>query len=169
MLHNEKALGTKKEYLSNIDVAMGGQVAEEIFYGTYGISAGCSSDLENASSTARMMIKNFGMYNKDVGLKYIENQSYSYQEDDLSENSKKKIDEQIELILKESRERVKKMLLKDSDELKRLAEQCYIHDTLEFDDIDNAVKGNLQLIKAKKVRDPYNLLEEGSKILKNLL
>ena len=165
-LQDDNALGSKEEFLTEIEVALGGHVAEEIFYGKDGISAGCSSDLEKASSTARSMLKNFGMYGELVGYKYVEGTSYSYQEDDLSDEDKKKIDNATEKILKESREKVYNMLLKDSDELKRLAEQCFIHDTLEFEDIDHAIKGRIELIKAQKVRKAYDLKEIGNKIIK---
>lgn len=136
---------------------MGGQVAEEIFYGKLGISAGCSSDLENASSVARGMIKNFGMFGENVGYQYINNQSYSYEEDELSEEAKKKIDEAIEQVLKESRERVYNLLNSNAEELKQLAQQCYIHDTLEFEEIDAAIKGEYYKIKSQEVRKPFEL------------
>lgn len=156
-LQDENRLGTKGEYLTDIDVSMGGQVAEEIFYGKLGISAGCSSDLENASSVARGMIKNFGMFGENVGYQYISNQSYSYEEDELSEEAKKKIDEAIEQVLKESRERVYSLLNSSAEELKQLAQQCYIHDTLEFEDIDAAIKGEYYKIKSQEVRKPFEL------------
>eukprot|EP00340_Litonotus_pictus_P006098 CAMPEP_0170528042 /NCGR_PEP_ID=MMETSP0209-20121228/13541_1 /TAXON_ID=665100 ORGANISM="Litonotus pictus, Strain P1" /NCGR_SAMPLE_ID=MMETSP0209 /ASSEMBLY_ACC=CAM_ASM_000301 /LENGTH=460 /DNA_ID=CAMNT_0010819011 /DNA_START=1603 /DNA_END=2982 /DNA_ORIENTATION=+ len=154
MLEDENSLNTKGEHLSSVDVCFGGQVAEEIFYGKSGITAGCSSDLGNASSVVRQMIKNFGMYGDNVGYRYIPGESYSYEESELSDEEKLKIDEEIERVLKQSRERVFKILSKNADELKNLAEQCYIHDTLEFDDIDAAVKGDFKAIKAKKVRKP---------------
>ena len=76
-------------------MCLGGQVAEEVFYGKDGISAGCSSDLERATDVSRQMIKNFGMYGDTVGYQYINNQSYSYEEDELSNTAKSKIDEPI--------------------------------------------------------------------------
>ena len=137
---------------------MGGQVAEEIFYGDEGISAGCSSDLENATSTARQMIKNFGMFGETVGYQFIQNKSYSYIDDNLSNQFKEKIDKEIEKVLQESRQRVYKLLYSNSFELKNLAQQCYIHDTLEFDDIEYAVNGEFHKIKANKVRKPFDFV-----------
>lgn len=154
-LVNENALNTKQEYLTDIDIFMGGQVAEELIYGPGGISAGCSNDLENATSLARSMIKNFGMYGSTVGYQYIDNQSYSFEEDEVSEKHKKAIDDEVTRILNESHGRVYKMLLNNADELKSLAQQCYIHDTLEFDDIQNSIEGRISLIKASKVREGY--------------
>lgn len=146
---------------------MGGQVAEEVFYGEMGISAGCSSDLESASSVARQMIKNFAMYGDKVGYQYIENQSYSYVEDEISQSAKHKIDEAIEEILKESRERVFNLINNNSEELKQLAQQCYIHDTLEFAEIDAAIKGDFSKIKAPEVRKPFDFIKDGIKAKSN--
>lgn len=39
----------KKNYEAQMDVAMGGWVAEEIFYGNDQITTGCGSDLDNAT------------------------------------------------------------------------------------------------------------------------
>ncbi len=165
-MQDENSLNTKQEYLVNIDVAMGGQVAEELMYGPEGISAGCSSDLESATSLARSMIKNYGMYGSTVGYQYINNQSYSYEEDEVSEKHKKVIDDEVNKILKESHDRVYKLLYNNADELKSLAEQCYIHDTLEFEEIQGAIEGKLHMIKAKKVREP--LKDKNIKVTLNI-
>ena len=154
-LQDENALNTKNEFLVNIDVSMGGQVAEELMYGPGGISAGCSNDLENATSLARSMIKNYGMYGYNTGYQYISNESYSFEEDEVSDKYKKAIDDEVNKILKESHARVFNLFLNNADELKSLAEQCYIHDTLEFEDIQAAIEGNIKNIKAPKVRNPY--------------
>ena len=137
---------------------MGGQIAEEIMYGPNKISAGCSSDLEKATSLARSMIKNFGMYGENAGYMYVDTQSYSYEEDELSNKQKKIIDDQVNIILNESYNRVKKLLTENASELKSLAEQCYIHDTLEFEDIKSAVEGDINKIKAKKVRKSFDFI-----------
>lgn len=137
---------------------MGGQIAEEIMYGPDKISAGCSSDLDKATSLARSMIKNFGMYGENTGYMYVENKNYSFEEDELSHKQKKIIDDEVNKILNTSYNRVKKLLTDNASELKSLAEQCYIHDTLEFDEIKAAVEGDFRKIKAKKVRKPFNFI-----------
>lgn len=138
-----------------IDKCMGGQIAEAIMFGEDQISAGCSSDLETATSVARSMIKNFGMYGQQVGYQYIEGQSYSYEEDDISELHKTKIDKEIDVILKESQQRVYNTLRNNAHELKSLAQQCYIYDTLEFDEIDAAIKGDFEKLNGSKMRESF--------------
>lgn len=57
----------KMEILAKIDVAMGGKVAEEIFFGDDEVSTGCSSDLHQATKLAYNYVKVNGM-NTEVSL-----------------------------------------------------------------------------------------------------
>jgi cell division protease FtsH len=50
---------TKRELESRIKVALGGTIAEEVYYGE--IATGASSDLKKANHIARMMVKELGM------------------------------------------------------------------------------------------------------------
>jgi cell division protease FtsH len=55
----DRFLRTQSELESNIQVALGGTLAEEIFLGDF--STGDQSDLEHATQTARSMVMEFGM------------------------------------------------------------------------------------------------------------
>jgi ATP-dependent metalloprotease len=50
---------TRKELIATLDVCMGGRVAEEIIFGPNEVSTGASSDLSNATATARAMVMVF--------------------------------------------------------------------------------------------------------------
>jgi ATP-dependent metalloprotease len=52
---------TKKSMIANIDVAMGGRAAEELFLGNDEITTGCSSDLSKATEIAYQYVKTLGM------------------------------------------------------------------------------------------------------------
>lgn len=52
----------KKKLESQIDVAMGGRAAEEVFLGDDNTTTGCSGDLRSATSTAYRFIRQFGMH-----------------------------------------------------------------------------------------------------------
>lgn len=58
----EKRLPTKKEFLDDIVVALGGYVAEEMVYGD--ISTGPSNDLQVSTALARDMVTKYGMSDK---------------------------------------------------------------------------------------------------------
>jgi len=100
MLTDEEALNSKHEFLVDIDVSMGGHVAEELLNGSENITAGCSSDLNKATQLAQAMVKKLGMYGDKVGYIYVEDEGYSWEEDKISEKYKSSIDEQVKQILK---------------------------------------------------------------------
>ena len=50
-----------RNYISQIDVAMGGRAAEDIFFGEKEISSGAGSDLQKATQLAYQYIMQFGM------------------------------------------------------------------------------------------------------------
>jgi ATP-dependent Zn protease len=52
---------TKAEIIADIDVAMGGHVAEKMFIGSDKITSGCGSDLVGATNLATGMVRKFGM------------------------------------------------------------------------------------------------------------
>lgn len=55
---------TKQEMLNDIDVAMGGRVAEELKYGENGVSTGAGSDMMSATRIAESMVMVFGFSEK---------------------------------------------------------------------------------------------------------
>jgi ATP-dependent metalloprotease len=130
MLNDEDALNSKTEFLTSIDTAMGGHVAEELIYGSDHVTAGCSSDLGKATQIAQMMIKQFGMYGSDVGYIYVKDEGYVWEDDILSDKYKSMIDKTVQNILKESHDRVYNLLKENANELKNIAQKVFQYDTL---------------------------------------
>ena len=58
---------TKEKVLANIDVAMGGHVAEKLFVGDNKVTTGCSSDLRGATNIAYEAVRSYGMFGEDAG------------------------------------------------------------------------------------------------------
>ncbi len=52
MVPDDTVSWTKEKILADIDVAMGGHVAEKLIIGDNKITSGCSSDLQGATSLA---------------------------------------------------------------------------------------------------------------------
>lgn len=94
---------TKEKVLARIDVAMGGHVAEELFIGDNFVTTGCGSDLNNATKLAYQAVRSFGMFGEDAG--YI-----SADPGSLSQEHNAHVDLKVQQILKESKQRVTKLL-----------------------------------------------------------
>ena len=56
MPKKEEFLQSKERFLGQLDVAMGGRAAEELFFGKDAVTTGCGSDLRQATSTAYQMV-----------------------------------------------------------------------------------------------------------------
>ena len=70
MVPNESDLVSmsKDKILAEIDVAMGGHVAEKLIIGNENISTGCGSDLKTATDLARRAVRHFGMFGDEVSF-----------------------------------------------------------------------------------------------------
>uniref|UniRef100_A0A8C1WV55 ATP-dependent zinc metalloprotease YME1L1 n=1 Tax=Cyprinus carpio TaxID=7962 RepID=A0A8C1WV55_CYPCA len=62
---NDRWSETRSQLLAQMDVSMGGRVAEELIFGSENITTGASSDFDSATKIARMMVTRFGMSEKD--------------------------------------------------------------------------------------------------------
>uniref|UniRef100_A0A8C6LHD9 YME1-like 1b n=1 Tax=Nothobranchius furzeri TaxID=105023 RepID=A0A8C6LHD9_NOTFU len=61
---NDRWSETRSQLLAQMDVSMGGRVAEEIVFGHENITTGASSDFDSATRIARMMVTRYGMCEK---------------------------------------------------------------------------------------------------------
>ncbi|KAF3812310.1 hypothetical protein GH733_019706 [Mirounga leonina] len=61
---NDRWNETRAQLLAQMDVSMGGRVAEELIFGTDHITTGASSDFDNATKIAKWMVTKFGMSEK---------------------------------------------------------------------------------------------------------
>ena len=93
----------KDKVLANIDVALGGHLAEKIFVGQNNITTGCSSDLRGATNLAYEAVRRYGMFGEQIGYLSVDVK-------DVSQDHNALIDDEVKRILDESFERVKKLL-----------------------------------------------------------
>jgi len=124
-----------KEYQAQIDVCMGGRVAEAIIYGSDNVTSGATSDLKQATRTATAMVKNFG-FSQKVGPVY-----YSDREETISPQTREKIDAEVRNILQNSEQRVLSLLKSKEQELHLLANALVEHETLNAEEVRKVIKG----------------------------
>ena len=146
---------TKEYFLSSIDCAMGGHVAEEIIFGKNNVTAGCSSDLNTATSLARQMVNELGMYGNEVGYLYVDI-GKDIKEEKLGDKQKELINKKVNEILDDSYLRVKQILTNDSDKLIKLSRQLFKYNTLDAKEVDGIYKNTLTYINRPEVREDYD-------------
>lgn len=153
----DKVSETKKELMAQIDVAMGGKVAEELIYGADNVTTGASSDITNATQVAYMMVTRAGMSDKlgniDLSMKY----------ERLSTQTKQQIEDEVRRLVEEGRERALKLLTTNREGLHRLAKALVEYETLNKDEIEKVVRGESLPDKIKSdVDTPVKMPEPGS-------
>lgn len=147
---------TKEKVLANIDVAMGGHVAEKLFIGSDKITTGCSSDLRGASNLAYEAVRRYGMFGEDAGYLSVDIK-------DVSQEHNAMIDDKVKQILDESFERVKRLLLDKETELRDLAKNLFWYDYLDHTEMEKIIHGE-ELPKDKVRKWDYE--KEGEYIIK---
>jgi ATP-dependent Zn protease len=101
--------------LAQLDVMMGGRVAEEMIFGDDLVTTGAADDLKRATELASNMVKQFGLSEK-VGLRdFSINEGNTFVNvNELSPQTTELIDQEIARLLKESYDRAKKILTEKS-------------------------------------------------------
>jgi cell division protease FtsH len=120
----DRYLLTKSELLDRMSVMLGGRAAEEIIFGE--LSTGAKNDLEKATEIAISMVRTYGM-SKTLGpLSYDRGRPVFLeapwsQSKDYSEETARKIDEEVKTILDEAYEKAKSVLTENYEKLKNIA------------------------------------------------
>ncbi|XP_038828645.1 ATP-dependent zinc metalloprotease YME1L1-like isoform X2 [Salvelinus namaycush] len=125
---------TRAQLLAQMDVSMGGRVAEELIFGDDYITTGASSDFDGATRIAKMMVTRFGMSDKLGVMTYAEVTKQSPE-------TQAAIEQEVRVLLKDSYERAKNLLKTYSDEHKTLAEALLTYETLDAKEIKLVLEG----------------------------
>jgi cell division protease FtsH len=137
----------KSKLLSELAMAMGGRVAEEIVFGADKVSNGASGDIKMATNQARMMVTEWGMSDKLGMVAYGENSQEVFlghsvtQSKNLSEETARQIDAEIRGIIDNAYAKAKEILTENRDELEALAKGLLEYETLSGDEIRTVLRG----------------------------
>ncbi|KAG1140540.1 hypothetical protein G6F37_002541 [Rhizopus arrhizus] len=127
---------TKKEFLAQIDVCMGGRVAEELIFGEENVTSGAHSDIVKATDVAKRMVRYYGMSDK-VGAVSFDNEDMQL----LSAQTKQLIESEISELVESSQTRAKRILTEHRDELDKLANALVEYETLDAQEIIDVLTG----------------------------
>lgn len=122
---------TRKRMLANMDVCMGGRVAEELIFGYDEVTGGASSDIQQASRLARHMVAQLGL-SDSIGPIDLEN---------ASGKQKDQVEEEVKRLLHESYARAQKCLQTNHKELENLANGLLKYETLSGEEVVKVMKG----------------------------
>jgi len=125
-----------KQMKANMDVAFGGRVAEELILGKEDTTSGASSDIANATNTARNMVTKFG-FSEEIGLVRY---GGSTGQEHASEETRKKIDAEVKKLTDSSYKRAKELLTKYSKQHHLLAKTLLEYETLTGDEVRDLIK-----------------------------
>ncbi|MCK5069689.1 MAG: AAA family ATPase, partial [Desulfocapsa sp.] len=131
-----------KSFLENtLCILFGGRVAEKLIFDE--ITTGAGNDIERASEMARKMVCEWGMSEELGPLAYGKKDEQIFlgreisQHRDFSEDTARKIDVEVQSIIKAANARVVEILTENMDILKRVAEELLEEETIMLNDIED--------------------------------
>jgi len=147
---------TREKMYSDIAVAMGGRIAEEIIFGHDKVTSGASSDIDMVTKMAKNMVTKWGM-SKELGpIAFGENEEEVFlgrsvtQTKNMSEETARKVDSEIKKIVDSGYDRAKTVLTEKVDDLHKLAKALLIYETLSGDEIRDLILRDIKPSRSYK-------------------
>ncbi len=157
-------LDTRDGMLDQIAVLLGGRTAEELFCDD--ITTGASNDLERATKLAREMVTRYGMSDElgtqvfgearhevFLGRDYASHQDYSAE-------TSKRIDDEVERIMREAHERARAVLDARRDQMDTMAKVLLARETVEGEVVDALLNGTWDTYVAEHPEEAVDLTAE---------
>lgn len=139
----DRYLRTRKQFLADLAMTLGGYSAEETIFKD--ISTGASNDLAVASEIARRMVTRYGMgkfgpitFGKTQELIFLGKEIST--ERNYSDKIASEIDGEVEHILSSAHKTAREMLRKYKDALDALAQKLIEKETIEKDEFEQLVE-----------------------------
>ena len=118
-LPKEQYLYRTQQLIDNMCMALGGRVAEEVFFGQ--VSTGAQNDLERVTKMAYGMVTLYGM-NDRIGLVSFNDKNGEYQfTKPYSDETAKMIDEEVRRTIEDARNRTRDLIIHHKEALERIA------------------------------------------------
>lgn len=155
-LPEERDFKYKDQLASELSVAFGGRVAEEIVFKR--ISTGAANDIKQATELAQKMVRTWGMSDTLPLLSYAKGEEQVFlgreiaQHRDYSENTAQLIDQEINKLINRSYQKAKKVLEDNIDILHKLSEILLEKETVmgaELDELILSMRPGIELTSNK--------------------
>jgi len=138
----ERKMKTKTAFLTEIAILLGGYCAERIKFGE--MTTGASNDLSRASELARKLVKEYGM--SSLGpISFGEKEEAMFlgkgiSERNYSEKIAERIDEEVDVIIKNAEKNAEVLLLKHKNLLDKVAKNLIEKEIIEREDYEKLIK-----------------------------
>lgn len=149
----EKRLQSKKDFLDDIAMSLGGYVAEETVFGD--ITTGPSNDLQVATALARDMVTKYGM-SENLGPVALEGSGgralfggRGVGGREYSEDVSSKIDAEVSKIMNDGFAKARNVIAEHRKTLDAIAEELIINETIEREDFEKILLVNGIMPKKK--------------------
>lgn len=144
---------SRQKLESQISVAYGGRLAEEIIYGSEKVSTGASQDIKYATSIARNMVTQWGFSDKLGPVLYAEDENEVFlgrsmgKSQHMSDDTARIIDSEVKLLISSNYDRAQQYLNENMDILHAMKDALMKYETIDSNQIDD-------LMKRREVRLP---------------
>ncbi len=150
----ERRLQSRKEFLDDIAMSLGGYVAEEMVFGD--ITTGPSNDLQVATALARDMVTKYGMSEKigPIALEGMGGRALfggrGVDSRDYSEEMSAKIDAEVSKIMNDGFARAREVMTTHRKALDAIANQLTAEESIEREEFEKILIANGIMPKRKK-------------------
>lgn len=146
----ESGLYSQNYLKSQLSVALGGRVAEELIYGEDEITTGASGDLQSVRDLARRMVTQWGFRNNtnidDFPIAWDPSEPIGYGGNSLlSSETENEIDYEIMMIVKNAYDVCKKTLSENMDILESVKDALIEKETITGKEVEEIVKNRKKL------------------------
>ena len=172
-LPTEERYTHSKSFLEHsLCILFGGRVAEKLIFDE--ITTGAGNDIERATEMARKMVCEWGMSETLGPLAYGKKEEQIFlgreisQHRDFSEETARKIDEEVFKLVNLANDKVTKMLTENLDVLKRVAEELLEKETIVLEDIEDILEELRPGQYERKEKDPEPVKKVKKKTVKKV-
>jgi len=137
----ESGLYSQRYLKSQLVVALGGRVVEEIVYGADEITTGASNDLQQVGNIARRMVTQWGFAKDRLGAVAWENDQGrgGAGPQAASPEMEKAIDKEVKMLVAEAYANCKKLLVDNREMVDEMTEMMIEKETLDYKELQELV------------------------------
>ncbi|MDR8522898.1 MULTISPECIES: ATP-dependent zinc metalloprotease FtsH [Shewanella] len=144
---------SRRKLESQISVAYGGRIAEDLIYGSEKVSTGASQDIKYATSIARNMVTQWGFSEKLGPVLYAEDENEVFlgrsmgKSQHMSDDTARIIDAEVKQLIDSNYDRAHTFLTENMDILHAMKDALMKYETIDANQIDD-------LMARREVRMP---------------